>query len=252
MAFSNIPMIYNKDNQEYFFNSSGMFEIFGTASGKPIEIAKNKPLKIDFALAKKNPEISFFKLNDDKSNWQNIQDIEPIKNVQVVEGLAIFGEGDFVDGDLKIKDGGNRQNATLLAEGADAGHTYPDIVKGLNVESFGVYNCDQIYRLPNRVEIIANYVDTDGKALNNLHVLSMIDLQYNGAFSFDPKKFICDAKGQNVLALFTKEGELYLLEKSEFAKMNIQKSGQYTFTMKNMTNEIKNTIDLANYLGIKM
>jgi hypothetical protein len=85
-----------------------------------------------------------------------------------------------------------------------------------------------------------------------LHVLSLIDLQYNGAFSFDPGNFICDANGQNVLALFTKKGELYLLEKDDFAKMNIQKSGQQTFTMKNMTNEIKNAKDLANHLGIAM
>lgn len=252
MAFSSIPMTYKHDNQEYFFNSSGMFEIIGTVNDNHIEISKNKPMKIDYALAKKNPEISFFKLKEKESNWQKIQDIEPIKK----EGIKAHGgelvEVAIIDGEMKIEDNGNRQNGTMLAEGADAGHTYPDIVKGLNIETFGVYNCDQIYRLPNRVEIIAKYVDSEGKEIDKLHVLSMIDLQYNGAFSFNPKNFICDAKGQNVLALFTKSGDLYLLDKTEFANMNIQKSGQYTFTMKNMTDEIKSTKDFANYLGIKM
>ncbi|MDP4843650.1 MAG: OmpA family protein [Salibacteraceae bacterium] len=281
MAFSDIPMTYKKDNLEYFFNSSGMFELTASVNDKPIEIVKNKPLKIDYALARKNPEISFFKLNNHKKDWNKIQDIEPLKIEHVLENEALFGEVDSaiefsknkqripgfnamkknlfenveefaVEGDFTIEDDGNRQNATLLAEGVDAGHTYPDIIKGLNIESFGVYNCDQIYRLSERVSIKAKYLDVNGQEIADLHVLSLIDLQYNGAFSFDPRNFICDANGQNVLALFTKKGELYLLEKDDFAKMNIQKSGQQTFTMKNMTNEIKNAKDLANHLGIAM
>ncbi len=281
MAFSNIPMTYKKDNLEYFFNSSGMFELTASVNNKPIEIAKNKPLKIDYALARKNPEISFFKLSNEKRDWHKIQDIEPLKIDHVLENDALYGEVDSaidlhrnklrmpgfnlinknlfenveefaVEGGFKIEDDGNRQNATLLAEGVDAGHTYPDIIKGLNIESFGVYNCDQIYRLSERVSIKAKYLDVNGLEIADLHVLSLIDLQYNGAFSFDPGNFICDANGQNVLALFTKKGELYLLEKDDFAKMNIQKSGRQTFTMKNMTSEIKNAKDLANHLEIAM
>lgn len=146
----------------------------------------------------------------------------------------------------------NRMNGTLLAEGANKGHTYPPIIKGLNIESFGVYNCDQIYRLPNPVNLLATYVDEQGKVIKDGDVLSMIDLNYNGAFSFDPKQFSCSAEGDNVLALFTQKGKLYLLEKGAFEKMNIESSGDYTFVMTDMTQSIKNTTDLANYLDIEM
>lgn len=261
IAFSGIPMTYKYDNQEYCFNSSGMFEINGSVNGTPIEIAEHKTMKIDYALAKKNPEISFFKLNED--SWKKIQDIEPIKNLQEAKDIDTkvkfkFFKGKrlancrLVEEDTVFFENTDRKSSTLLAEGNDPGHTYPDIVKGLNIESFGVYNCDQIYRLPNRVIITAKYIDEQGNEIKNLHVLSMIDLKYNGAFSFDPKSFICDAKGRNVLVLFSKKGELYVLDENEFAKMNIQKSGHYTFKMKNVTNEIKSTGDLTNYLGLKL
>lgn len=153
---------------------------------------------------------------------------------------------------LFIPDDGDRKNATLLAEGINRGHTYPPIIKGLNIESFGVYNCDQIYRLPNPVNLLATYVDEKGNTINDAEVLSMIDLNYNGAFSFDPKQFTCSAKGDNVLALFTGSGGLYLLEKGAFEKMKITSSGDYTFVMTNMTKSIKNTADLAAYLDLEM
>src|ERR1035437_1263446 len=115
---------------------------------------------------------------------------------------------------LYINDG-DRTSGTLIGDGwscGNPGHTYPEIVKGLNVGSFGVYNCDQIYRPENKIDIIARYIDTEGKEINLLHVLSLIDLKYNGAFSFDPQSFTCNPKGKNVLALFTKTGDLYLLD----------------------------------------
>lgn len=277
IAFSQIPMNYELNNQSYCFNSSGMFEISGEAQGTPVKMAYNKTLTIDYALAKQNPDISFFKLKSDKSNWVKIQDIQPninqkigvnqihledeskvkvswirsllhkLSNKSINQGGRHKGNGAF-----QIKDDGNRENGTLLAEGADAGHTYPDIIKGLNINGFGVYNCDQIYRLGNKVNVIATYVDTNGNPIKNPNVISLIDLKYNGAFSFDPKQFICDADGENVLALFTKNGDLYLLDQPKFKEMNIKESGQYRFTMTNMTGKINNTKDLASHLGINI
>lgn len=153
---------------------------------------------------------------------------------------------------IMIPDNGNRSNSTLLAEGMDKGHTYPPIIKGLNIKSFGVYNCDQIYRLPNPVNLLATYVDEKGNTIEDGNVLSMIDLNYNGAFSFAPGSFLCSVEGNNVLALFTHSGKLYVLEKGAFEGMNIKSSGAYTFAMTDMTETIGNTADLAAYLDIEM
>lgn len=265
MAFSRIPMTYEKGGEEFFFNSSGMFYIQGYANNEQIEIAENKSLTIDYFLAKQNLNIDFYRMQDDSSNWELVNEIQELPKPKInvsadsaivqefaVEEVAFIGEGDIAEDTFVMEDNGNRTNATLLAEGADAGHTYPDIVKGLNISSFGVYNCDQIYRLPNRVNIIAKYEDENGAKIKSPKILSLIDLNYNGAFSFAPNNFTCDSKGENVLLLFAESGELFLLEKGEFEKMNITENGEYLFKMKNVSSTISSTEDLASYLGIKM
>ncbi len=272
MAFSGIKMTYREKGESYNFNSSGMFEIKGSVGKKEAQIADGKTLKVDYALAKQNPDISFFQLNSKTNEWKKVQEIEKNNNAaapqpvnveadtsfvfEVINGRAVLMEnGVQID---NLKGGGINQgfvvpkmSGTLLAENVNAGHTYPDIVKGLNVGEFGVYNCDQIYRIPNLVSIKASYFDANGKEIKNTKVLSLIDMDYNGAFSFSPEQFNCNALGKNALALFTKSGELYLLNPDEYAKIGVNKNGTYKFTMVNMTNEIKNSKDLATYLGIK-
>lgn len=142
--------------------------------------------------------------------------------------------------------------STLLAEGSsDPGHTYPAIIRGLNIRSFGVYNCDQIYRVGNPVTVTPKFLDKAGKEIKDAHVLSMIDLNYNGAFSFSPKSFTCNPQANNVLLLFTKSGKLFILPKDAFRAMSIGKNGAYDFLMTDVTGEIKSAGDLRKYLGLK-
>lgn len=146
----------------------------------------------------------------------------------------------------------DRSAGSLLAAGIDQGHTYPEIVKGLNVISFGVYNCDQIYRLKERVIINPEFVNSEGAIIENQYVLSMINLDYNGAFSFYPSRFLCDASGKTVLALFTKGGNLYLINAEDFKALNISSSGSYTIAMTDMSDKITSSEELAEYLGIEI
>jgi hypothetical protein len=280
MAFSEIPMIYTKNEEQFFFNSSGMFEIEGQLNGEKIEIIKGKSLTIDYHLAKKNSDINFYKLNADSSNWELISEIKPQittknkikitsntknnkstlnRDTLYIADEAILGNDSIRKRNAKIrdtfvmKDDGNRTEGTLLGMGStDPGHTYPDIIKGLCINSFGVYNCDQICRIPYRIKIKAKFIDKDRIEIKDLKVLSLIDLRYNGAFSFDPTNFVCDSRGKNVLLLFTKSLQLYLFGKGEFEKMKIKVSGDYTFTLENVTSKFKCTKDLAAYLNIKM
>lgn len=149
----------------------------------------------------------------------------------------------------KIKSTQNQNR--LLAEGADVGHTYPNLVKGLNCTGFGVYNCDQIYQVPNPISIRAAYTNEKGEAITDGSVLSMIDLQYNGAFSFDPSYFTCGKTGRNVLLLFTKSQKLYVLPEAAYKKMKITTGGSYTFAMKDISATVKTPEQLKKYLGLK-
>ena len=224
IAFSKIPMVIQKNGEEYGFNSSGMFSIEGTFKGKEIGIAPTKQLSIDYFLAKKN-------------NWKEVQSIKTKSDNLVA----------------KVKRHGNKFGG-VLPEGVNycskAGHTYPSIIKGLNIKGFGVYNCDQMYRFLKKVFVHATYQDEKGRKIHSPKVLSLIDLKYNGAFSFDPIAFACDTEGEIVLMLFSKTGELYMMGKEDFKNMNITVDGSYNFVMKNVSNSINSSHDLANYLEL--
>ncbi len=140
-------------------------------------------------------------------------------------------------------------DGTLLADGADKGHTYPSLVKGLNSSSFGVYNCDQVYRMANRTTLLPRYVDKNGNQIEKQHVLCVVDLKYNGSFSYNPNSITVDKKGKNVLLLFTEDKKLFVLSEEAYQKMN-KDSAQPTIVMTDMTSELSSTKALKEYLNI--
>ena len=140
-------------------------------------------------------------------------------------------------------------DGTLLADGADKGHTYPSLVKGLNSSSFGVYNCDQVYRIANRTTLLPKYVDENGNQIQNQHVLCVVDLKYNGSFSYNPNSITVDKKGKNVLLLFTEDKKLFVLSEGEYEKMN-KDFPQSRIVMTDMTSELSSTKALKEYLNI--
>lgn len=256
MAFSGLPMTYEHNGTAHRFNSAGMFEIRASLNGETLELCR--PATIDYPIVQQCPGIDFYQLDDSTQAWQLTEEIDELLGVEVlevreVESLRWFikgGGGISVVERFEVIDSGNRENGTLLAEGADAGHIYPEVIKGLNTPSFGVYNCDQIYRLNEQVQITAEYIDEEGNPIRNLEVLSLIDLDYNGAFSFDPHQFTCAPGHPNVLALFTKKGELYVLDAAVWQSMNIRSDGRYKLPMKNRTAELSSTEALSAFLGL--
>jgi hypothetical protein len=287
MAFSGINMTYKENNQEQYFNSAGMFEIQGSCNGQALELCKDKSIKVDYAIAHQVKDMAFYSLNKTNNEWLKAQEIQPKKLVKkLARRKRRIRHGHFIDkrcplriifsknqpmqvqsikrndtvkfhGDAKGKnlDFGNNANdrsGTLLASGADVGHTYPDIIEGLNVPSFGVYNCDQIYQLPRVVQVKAKYKDENGKEIVNPYLVSLIDLDFNGAFSFDANNFRCNPNGKNALAMFTTTGDLYLLDVAGFSSLGVKANGDYTFTVTRANDKVKNSTDLANYFGIKI
>lgn len=141
---------------------------------------------------------------------------------------------------------------TLLAEGSsDPGHTYPTIVKGLNSPNFGVYNCDQVYRIGESAQVKPIYIDTKtGETIKNGHVACVMDLSYNGSFSFHPNHLTLNKKGKNAVLLFTDQKEIFLIDEEAFARLDLE-GGQHTeFPMKDVTKELKSSNDLRKLLDI--
>ncbi|XOV66071.1 MAG: hypothetical protein ACFHU9_10585 [Fluviicola sp.] len=145
----------------------------------------------------------------------------------------------------------NNINATLLAEGANEGHTYPNLVRGLNAPEFGVYNCDQIYRIGTPVDISPIYVDAaTGKNIGKQHVACVVDLNYNGSFSFHPRRITCNKDSRNVILLFTSDKKTYVLPEEKFAALKTESGKTPRFEMEDMTEVLKTSEDLKQYLNL--
>lgn len=123
------------------------------------------------------------------------------------------------------------------------------LVQGLSCANFGVYNCDQIQRVNNRITVRPKFVDGKGIVIAGIYILSMIDLNINAAFSFSPLDFKVERGGKTVVLAFTMD-KFYAISADQFAAMNITSSGNYTIQMQDVTDQIKTTDDLKNYLGI--
>ena len=139
---------------------------------------------------------------------------------------------------------------SLLAEGIDKGHTYPALVKGLNSADFGVYNCDQVYQLEQPLALSPTYVDENGVEITSKHVVCVMDLNFNGSFSFHPNNITCSGVGKNVILLFTDDKSVFMLSDESFAQLNLKGNLRPEFKMKNMTAVIKTSDDLKAYLKI--
>ncbi|MFT5780135.1 MAG: hypothetical protein ACI837_003096 [Crocinitomicaceae bacterium] len=144
----------------------------------------------------------------------------------------------------------NQMNSTLL-KGRGPGHTYPTIVAGLNNPNFGVYNCDQVYRLASARNISPSYTDAaTGEAINNKHVACVLDLTYNGSFSFQPSNLTCNSEGRNVVLLFTKNKKIYMLNEADFAKLDLDNGQKIDFKMTNVTSQLKSPNDLKKMINL--
>ncbi len=140
--------------------------------------------------------------------------------------------------------------ALQAAERRDRESTYPALVKGLQSDDFGVYNCDQIYQMEQPLALSPAYVDENGKEIKNKHVVCVMDLNFNGSMSFHPNNITCNGTGKNVILLFTDNKNVYMLSEEKFNQLDLNNNQRPTFAMKDMTSVIKTSDDLKAYLKI--
>lgn len=272
IALSGLPMTFNRAGTTYNFNSAGMFEIAASQGNQELFLAQ--PLTVDFICNEALPELSFYQLEAKTNQWQELHKIDwqqqalDAQNEAFEAGMVVNGalgrpgllyrifhpkwgnQQTLIQNGQPVKFSKSSENATLLAEGSDAGHTYPSQVRGLNCSSFGVFNCDQIYRVGNPVAIRPVFMDAEnGKRISNAYIACVIDQNINGSFSFGPSLIQCNAASKNIILLFTHDKKVYALEADEFAKLELNKE-QVPFPMKDITAHAASSGDLKNYLHL--
>lgn len=136
-----------------------------------------------------------------------------------------------------------------LLAGSDPGHQYPNLIRGLSLASFGVYNCDQIYRTQPLLNIQASYAN-ERNELIDMKYLSMIDLRYNAAFSFNPAYFSFNPNASIFLFLLDEDNQVYTVDSESFKNMRIQASGKQQFKVVNQGKTLKSTQDLLTLINV--
>jgi hypothetical protein len=140
-------------------------------------------------------------------------------------------------------------NQVLLKRRKIVQHKHnPKLIKGLQLPSFGVYNCGQKYTVAHQILVEASYTTFQKNAIQNGHTLSVIDLDYNAAYSFEPNRFLCNRVAANVFLLWTTDGKLYSFYKSARQTMGDKSFGTFAFAMDDLTNKIQSTEELQQYL----
>lgn len=273
MAFSGLPMNYKKQESAEGLNSVGILEVRAFQNGEALQIAPGKALSLDYEVNKRAKNLDLYHLDEKAENWTETSEVIdlPKRNAyteafdSIAYKAAIIAHNEKFK-NLGIADGVERDNAkinvqtTLIPERMKKlekesrpdpnkyivkHYKNPRLVKDLRLNSFGVYNCGQKYKIKNQIAVSADYTNLEQMVIDNAHTLSIIDMNYNAAYSFKPEQFICNAKANNILLLWSKDGKLYSFVKRAAIKMN---TGDYSFQMEDLSDKIKNTSDLKRYL----
>ena len=131
-----------------------------------------------------------------------------------------------------------------------AGQTIPTVVEGLRTTRFGVYNCDQVYRMGRRITITPIYLDAaTSEPIDSAHVTCVMDLRKNGSFSFNPNYVTLNPNGKNALLLFTMDDRIFYYDPVSMSQADLS-NGEPTLYMKDVTDQIKSSKDLEKLLDL--
>ena len=67
---SGIPMTYDSAGTEYTFESAGMIEIYGYQNGQPIELANDKPIRIEMHPKDGSSRFNLYELDTSSGAWE--------------------------------------------------------------------------------------------------------------------------------------------------------------------------------------
>ncbi len=273
MAFSGLPMNYKNQKTAEGLNSVGILEVRAFKNGEELQLAPGKVLSLDYEVNKRAKDLDLYHLDETAEKWETTSEVvdlpkrgaytEEFDSIAYKAAVIAHNEKfkNLIKADAVQRDKDEFKVETIFMpkgmkklekeERPDPNkyivkhYKNPKLVEDLRLHSFGIYNCGQKYTIKNQIAVSADYTDLEQMAIDNAHTLSIIDMNYNAAYSFKPEQFICNAKANNIFLLWSNDGKLYSFVKRAAIKMN---TGDYSFQMEDLSETIKNTSDLKRYL----
>lgn len=143
-----------------------------------------------------------------------------------------------------------RSNDQNMARGE--GLTY-----ALRVTNFGLYNCDQIFNLVQRLArdqdptfVMAAYKSADGHRVVPKFV-SVMELKTRMFFTLpDPVKMVYVPERQVDIIVMATDGQYYRMSREEYAKLALKNQKSHTFVVENITEKVQTPRDWAELLEI--
>lgn len=124
------------------------------------------------------------------------------------------------------------------------------IASGLVAEGFGIYNCDQVNRIENKIDVNPYFQTAAGVLLVGHVFATLIDYSINAAFDFHNSSIRMNRSGRNALLVLVDKKILYMISSDDLAKLRIQESGDYIIPLQEITDQVNSPSDLAVQLGL--
>jgi hypothetical protein len=131
-----------------------------------------------------------------------------------------------------------------------------NLVQSLSINGMGIYNCDQIQRLQQPVEIFASYRTNDNKKLK-AKATYIIDkttnavMQYDGYMGYGPSKiaFSNSKSAQNIL-IAVRDNRICLFSTEDFKKERFSNKEEFEFIVTPVDKEFTTVADLKKIIGL--
>ena len=194
--------------------------------------------------------------NMDIENWLRYFDSNKSSMLQRYSEMVLSVECQEIEKENKrlekIAQEKFKEQRELQAKFANAEKNANELRESLSISSLGIYNCDQIQRLINPIEIFADYTDKNGNEIKPIFIY-LLDNKFNGIIKYDgynnfsPYRFAFSPSSKNTILVFDLNGYSYIFESEKFDKLKIKIKHKYTFLVTKINN-LKSVDDLRAQL----
>ncbi|MBI3511374.1 MAG: hypothetical protein HY064_11975 [Bacteroidetes bacterium] len=125
-----------------------------------------------------------------------------------------------------------------------------NFMRVFTISNFGIYNCDCAGDYPGNTRVVLAMKDADGKAMNDLTSLYLVDRHHFGLYSYGGNpvaNFTFDSNSSNML-WGVKNGMLYTADDDQFK--NVRGQASATFVMKPVLRSFASPDEMKNFFGI--
>ncbi len=132
-----------------------------------------------------------------------------------------------------------------------------NLMCSLSLDGMGIYNCDQIQRLVDPVEIFASYKNnnSDRFSAKSTYIIDKKTnavLQYDGHYGYGPNNiaFSNNSNAQNVLLAVNGNGEMAIYKTEDFKQNSFSNNSRFSFKVQEMEGKVKTVADLKKIIGL--